>query len=101
MYQIDPSDTHLAREFKERPYGQHSPELQALLNAMRRGPHRGRYALYCSKPAREWMLVQLGGERGAPVTFRPEVTFASFKEAEWHVFKLRWKQMTGRNLDFE
>ena len=101
MTMIDPPDLALAREFKERPYGIHSPALQALLNAMRRGPHRGRWALYCSKPAREWMLIQLSGERGKPVTFHPDVTFATFEAAEWHVFKLRWKQMTGRDLDLD
>ena len=78
MTAIEPPDPALAREFRERPYGIHSPGLQQLLNAMRRGPHRGRWALYCSKPAEEWMLVQLSGERGKPVTFHPETTFRTF-----------------------
>ena len=101
MTAIEPPDLALAREFRERPYGIHSPGLQLLLNAMRRGPHRGRWALYCSKPAEEWMLIQLSGERGKPVTFHPETTFGTFEEAEWHVFKLRWKAMTGRDLELD
>ena len=101
MYVLDPADTHLAREFKARPYGLHSPELQALLNEMRRGPHKGRHALYCSKPGKEWMLVQLSGERGKPVTFHPDVTFTTFEDAEWYVFKLRWERMTGAPLVLE
>ncbi len=44
------------------------------------------------------MLVQLSGERGKPVTFHPETTFATYEAAEWHVFKLRWQAMTGRPL---
>ena len=98
MTMIDPPDLALAREFRDRPYGIHSPALQALLNEMRRGPHRGRWALYASRPGEEWMLVQLSGERGKPVTFHPEATFATYEAAEWHVFKLRWQAMTGRPL---
>ena len=64
MYRIDPSRTDLARAFRRTPYGLHGPELQALLNAMRRGPHRGRYAIYRGKPGAHWTLVQLSGERG-------------------------------------
>jgi hypothetical protein len=101
MTVIDPPDIALAREFRERPYGVHSPALQALLNEMRRGPHKGRYALYSSKPGEEWMLIQLSGERGKPPTFHPDVVFTTYEAAEWHVFKLRWQQMTGRPLEID
>ena len=101
MYRIDPSRTDLARAFKRTPYGLHGPELQALLNAMRCGPHRGRYAIYCNKPGAQWTLVQLSGERGKPVTFHDDVVFDTFEAAEWHVFKLRWKTMTGHDLEIE
>ena len=101
MYRIDAARVDLAREFKAKPYGLHSPELQAMLNAMRRGPHKGRYAIYCSKPGWEWVLVQLSGERGKPVVFHADVTFETFEEAEWYVFKLRWKQMNGHDLNVD
>ena len=47
------------------------------------------------------MLIQLSGERGKPVTFHPETIFRTVEEAEWHVFKLRWKAMTGRDLELD
>ena len=96
---LDPERTDLAREFKTTPYGLHSSELQALLNAMRRGPHKARYAVFCTVPGREWMLVQLSGEPAGPVTFHDDVVFSSFEDAEWHVFRLRWKAMSGQDLE--
>ena len=98
MYKLDPSRIDLAREFMAVPYGLHSAELQELLNAMRRGPHKGRYAIFSSIPGKQWTLVQLAGERGGAVTFHPDITFASEEEAERHVFRLRWQAMTGKEL---
>ena len=34
MFAIDPTRLDLAREFKRSPFGPHSPELQAVLNAL-------------------------------------------------------------------
>jgi hypothetical protein len=35
VYRFDPSRLDLAREYKARPFGEHSPDLQYLLNLMR------------------------------------------------------------------
>jgi N,N-dimethylformamidase len=97
MLEIDPRRLDLAREFKARPFGVHSPDLQAVLNRMRRQPQPGKYCLLMSKPHAEWLLARTTGD---PI--RPEVVpgfvFHSLEEAEWAVFKLRWQELTGHDL---
>ena len=100
-YRIDPDrDLPLVGEFMAAPNGFHSPDLQRLLRAMRSGPVPGKYALYKSSPGREWMLMQLSGSRDVPPTMHEDVVFSDLEEAERHVFRLRWKQMTGRDLEW-
>ena len=38
MFKIDPSRLDLALEFRRQPFGEHSADLQAVLNAMRSAP---------------------------------------------------------------
>ncbi|MGH6954572.1 MAG: hypothetical protein ACREGL_10340 [Alphaproteobacteria bacterium] len=101
MYKIDPDDLRLAREFKARPIGLHSPDLQRLLRLFRGEPVAGKYALMTVKRHREWMLVQLTGEKGRPLVLHEDKIFRSLEEAEWEVFKLRWKKHTGRELPLD
>lgn len=101
MYRIDPERLDLAREFRAQPYGRHSGELQRVLNRMRGGANAGRYVLVCTKPHREWALARLGPCRGAPVALVPGHVFTTLAAAEWAVFKLRWKALTGRELVLE
>src|SRR5262245_36675518 len=97
MYRLDPGRTDLALEFKERPFGRHSAELQRILNLFRSAPFAGNYCLVCRKPHAEWMLARLGETPRDPVTILGPV-FTSLAEAEWAVFKLRWKQHSGQDL---
>jgi hypothetical protein len=99
MYEIDPDRLDLAREFRRQPYGRHSAELQRVLNRMRGGPNDGRYVLICTRRHREWVLARMGAQPGAPIDPVPGYRFASIAEAEWAVFRLRWKALTGRDLD--
>lgn len=97
MYQFDPNALHLAQEFKAKPIGKHSAELQKILNLFRGEAQKDKYVLVCTEPYKRWALAQLTGVRGEPVRMTNEV-FHSLEEAEWHVFKLRWKKYTGRDL---
>ncbi len=100
MLEIDPRRLDLAREFKARPFGVHSPDLQAVLNRMRGTPAPGKYCLVMSRPHAEWRLARMTGE-----PLRPEIVpghvFRSLEEAEWAVFKLRWGEATGHDLGRE
>ncbi len=98
-YQITDAYLPYAAEFKAQPIGYHSPGLQRVLNVLRGGPKAGKYVLVVRKPFERWMLGRLPAERGAPVEILESQEFTDLDEAEWAVFKLRWKAQTGRALD--
>ena len=100
MYEIDPSRLELAREFKAKPFGQHSPDLQYLLHRMRSYDASGHWVLVMTRPHQQWTLARMqAGGRQTPVP--TNTTFTSLEEAEWHVFKLRWKDLTGQDLPLD
>ncbi len=96
---IDPTRLDLLAAFRANPRGPHAPELQRLVNRLRTGPMRGKYVVVCTRPHREWTLVQLPGRRGETVDLLPECVFTSLADAEWAVFKRRWEEATGAPLD--
>lgn len=98
-YQITAEDRIHVAEFRARPFGRHSPDLQRILNAMRGGPLAGKYVLVCTRPFREWKLARHPGRPGLPIEVVDGPVFASREEAEWAVFKLRWKDLTGEDLN--
>lgn len=98
-YSIDGSRTDLAAEFKANVRGPHSDELRRVLHRMRSGPLAGKYVLVVRKPFEEWVLGQLGAARGEPVQVHADRVFHSLDDAEWAVFKLRWRDLTGVDLD--
>ena len=101
MYQIDPERLDLAREFKANPYGRHSGELQRVLNRMRSPYDTRRYVLVMTKRHREWTLARMGGKSGDPLEPVPGYRFERREDAEWTVFKLRWRELTGRDLPID
>jgi hypothetical protein len=99
-YKIDPRrDREVVGEFRQRPIGHHTPNLQRVLNTLRGGPLRGKYVLVCTRPFEEWVLARHPGERGKPIELLREHTFTSREEAEWAVFRMRWKEHTGEDLN--
>ena len=69
------------------------------MNALRGGPLKGKYVLVCTKPFEEWMLARHPGERGKPIEILRGHRFTSKEEAEWAVFRMRWKEHTGEDLN--
>jgi hypothetical protein len=98
MYEIDPERLDLAREFRDKPYGRHSGELQRVINRMRAGSNEGRLVLIALERHKRWGLGRMGAQMGDPITPMPGYEFTSFEDGEWKVFKLRWKALTGREL---
>ena len=82
MVEIDPQRLDLAREFRARPFGVHSPDLQSVLNRMRGGAAQGKYCLLMSKPHAEWLLARMTGEPLQPQVV-PGYVFFSLEEAEF------------------
>lgn len=100
MYEIDPRRVDLAEEFKRKPYGRHSAELQRVLNRMRSEPFEGHYVLLRDGRFGPWRLAQLGRRPQDPILPTGDV-FTDKATAEWAVFKLRWKRLTGQDLTLE
>ena len=94
---LDPSRTDLAREFRRRIYGIHSPELQVLLNRMRSLPLEGKHLLITLEPGKRWMLGRMYLDP-LRVERLPEHEFESIEAAEWFVFGLRWEMLCGEPL---
>ena len=99
MYKIDPSRKDLVEEFRANPVGHHSADLQQMLNVVRADPFPGKYVLLCVKPHQEWILGRLSGVRGDPVEVLDDQVFTRAEDAEWEVFRRRWKTLTGEDLD--
>ena len=85
----------LALEYRTSPRGPFSPELQRILDGMRMTPVKGRYALVAIEPFKRWGLVRLSGIRGVPPSPVEGVVYSSMADAEWDLFKRRWKALTG------
>src|SRR6185436_3557888 len=50
VYRFDADRLDLAREYKARPFGEHSPDLQYLLNLMRTSETEARHVLVMARP---------------------------------------------------
>ena len=76
-------------------------EVQAteLLNLMRGQGPEGKHVLLCREPYRRWALGRLPARRGEPVEVVPGVEYRDLIEAERDVFRRRWRDLTGRDLD--
>lgn len=96
MLSIDPERGDLAREFRARPFGPHSAELQKVLNVMRWEGNEGKHVIVNTVPHKEWRIARLPARRGVALDFCHRAPFTDLAEAFWHIFKLRWKQHTGR-----
>jgi hypothetical protein len=93
---IDPRRLDLAAEYRAKPFGRHSPELQALLDVMRRPENCQDLILVSIEPGR-WVL----GERlpdGKPPRLLTEQVFTSLEDGEWAAFRRRWRTLTGEEL---
>jgi N,N-dimethylformamidase len=97
VIELDPRRLDLAREFKARPFGVHSGDLQVVLNRMRGQSQPGKYFLYMTQPHAEWAVGRMMDEPWRPHLL-PGYVFASLEEAEWAVFRLRWRELTGQDL---
>ena len=100
-YKIKNSDYELALEFKKNLFEKnfyHSPSLQRILNLFRSNAKKNKYVLYKSSSKKIWYLANLPGKRGKKIIINKKIFFDNIFDAEWYVFKKRWKKHTGKNL---
>ena len=98
MYEIDPSRTDLADEFRENPDGPYSPELTLVINRMRLMPMAERHVLICIERGRRWMLARIPAARGARIERFEDQVFTDYAAAAREVFRRRWHTLTGEEL---
>jgi hypothetical protein len=99
-YHIDPDQDRIyIEEFRRTPIGRHSPGLQRILNTLRYDPSGRQAILVCRKPFREWVLGMMPAERDKPLMIEDEPIYSSREEAEWEMFRRRWKAHTGENIN--
>ena len=100
MYRFDKTRLDLAREFRANPFGEHSPDLQYLLNLMRTPSTAPFHVLLVDEAGERWTLaLQEPASRSAPR--RTNTVFTDLEQAEWHVFRLRWAALAGEELSIE
>ena len=99
MVEIDTSRKDLVEEFRRTPVGRHSADLRYLLNRMRTAPELPNYVLINTVPQREWLLATKAPGRGTPAEIVEGYVFTDSNQAEWEVFKLRWRALTGEAID--
>ena len=93
MFELTAQHTHLAEEFRKKPYGHHSPELEAALDRIRVTNPDGKLLAVCIRPGKQWVVAHLQGEPPRAVLHTEEI-FTSREDVEWAVFRLRWKSIT-------
>lgn len=98
-YQIDASDLPFAREFLASPIGYHSPGLQRVLNRMRGADWAFKYVLVVEERHARWRLGRLPARRGSAVEIVEGVVYTDLLEAERDIFRRRWRDLTGQDLD--
>jgi branched-chain amino acid transport system permease protein len=79
----------LIAEHAAAPLGQHSDDLQRVMNYFRRQPQPGKYILVATKPWQEYRIGTLSGRRGAVVKILGDETFASEEEGLHGIFLQR------------
>ncbi len=94
MFGFKDARYELALEYRANPFGEHSPDLQYLLNLMRRPTHESFHVLIVERPGDCWRLgIMTPGSNAPP---KPtNILFNTLEEAEWHVFSLRWSMLAS------
>ena len=100
-YRITENDLKYAAEFRADPLGIPGPGLQRVINLLRGGSKSGKYVLIVKEPFRRWVVGRLPERRGHPIEVMEGMEFTDLAEAEWEIFKIRWKEQTGYDLELE
>lgn len=84
MSELDPA---LHAEFDARPWGRHTPHLQAVLERMRSAPIPGKALLYMTEPHSHWALARMSTSSPYRLEVGGQSVFNDLLDAERHVFQ--------------
>lgn len=85
----------LVAEFRAKPLGRHSADLQELLNWFRAAPIPGKHFLFMVEQHRKWALARFSPDGPHSYEVDHQTVFDSIEDAEHHVFRLRFRQHFG------
>ena len=83
----------LIAEHAAKPLGQHSDQLERILQYFRPQPQAGKYIIVATKPWQEYRIGVLSGVRGEPAEILDGETFASEEEAMHGIFLRRLRDL--------
>jgi hypothetical protein len=92
-------DRKYIEEFRRLPIGAHSPGLQRVLNIMRMDRGGNQYVLVCRKRFAEYVIGVMPPDRREPIELESEPVFATREEAEWEIFRRRWREHTQEDIN--
>jgi N,N-dimethylformamidase len=95
MHKVDAARLDLTREFKERPEGPHSPDLQKLLKLLRWEEITDRFVAVQLQHGGPWYLARSTGPKGKPLEIFRSRPYERLADAHWAVFRKRWQKHTG------
>lgn len=100
VYKINANeDRKYIEEFRRQPIGAHSPGLQRVLNIMRMDRGGDQYILVCRKRFAEYVIGVMPPDRREPIALESEPVFATREEAEWEIFRRRWREHTQEDIN--
>ena len=91
---VDADRLDLVDEFRRNPLGPWSEELRQLLWHLRAQTPVGRYVLERAGES-SWHAVHLVGTRRPRGELVPGPAYETLQDAEWGLFRLRWRDQTG------
>lgn len=80
------------------PLGRHGPELQILVDLMRAGSIEGKRFLFMVRPHRAWVIARVSTGPPARAELPCEPVYTNLEDAERALFRLRWRELFGRDL---
>lgn len=98
-YQISQADIPFVQEFLAQPVGYHSPGLQRVLNLMRGADWDFKYVLVIEERYTRWRLGKLPRKRGSKIEMVDGVVYTDLLDAERDIFKRRWTDLTGMDVE--
>ena len=95
MTTLETLDPAIAREYRRKPYGRHSPALQALLTRMRQPGFGEDWLVVMIEPFKRYALARR--RHGQPPEVLENHIYERMEDCEWAVFCMRWKSLTGQD----
>lgn len=93
------ADRQYIEEMRANPIAPHSPGLQRVLNVMRLWRGGDQAILVARREFRDYVIGRMPERREDPIVIEDGPVFATREEAEWELFRRRWREHTGETIN--